>query len=167
MNNNKLHTVKTSGFKTPDNYFNEIEDVICNVAKLSDTIKQPGFTTPDNYFESLESKITTAITKEEEPKVIPLFSWQKVMAVSAVAAVVLLMFNLSSTSTTNSLGFSDIETVSIENYISEEDFTTEDFSALINENELSYSNFTENSLTDASIEEYLIENASIEDLIID
>ncbi len=43
MNKNKLHTIKDSGFKTPKNYFDGLEDSIMNQIKLQGKIESTGF----------------------------------------------------------------------------------------------------------------------------
>ena len=94
MNTNKLHNIKNTGFKVPKDYFGSLEDAILTDLKLKEMAPETGYKVPENYFESLEHKITNAIVPEKEVKVIKLFTWRKAAYVSAVAASLILMFNI-------------------------------------------------------------------------
>ncbi|MCH7525768.1 MAG: hypothetical protein IIC74_12470 [Bacteroidetes bacterium] len=58
-------------------------------------IKNTGFKTPDNYFDAIEDVIINKIETKNTTKVIPLFSRRNLIYASSIAAAVLLLFNLS------------------------------------------------------------------------
>ncbi len=163
MNKNKLHNIKNSGFKTPKNYFDGLEDSIMNQIKLDEKIGDAGFKVPDNYLESLDEKILNKVT--HEPKVISLFTKRNLFYASAIAAALVLMFNIIGNN--SEITFDDLEVTSIENYLYEEDFSSYEFASLLTEDELITDNFIDTALTDESLENYLLENTTIEDLIIE
>lgn len=163
MNKNKLHNIKDSGFKTPKNYFDGLEDSIMNQMKLQEKVEDTGFKVPDNYFESLDEKILDKVT--HKPKVISLFTKRNLLYATSIAAALVLMLNIIGNN--NELTFDDLELTSIENYLSEEDFSSYEYASLLTEDELTTDNFIDTELTDESLEDYLLQNATIEDFIIE
>ena len=57
MKQNKLHTIKTSGFKTPKDYFSKVEEQILNEVNLMDKVDASGFDIPESYFDAVEHTI--------------------------------------------------------------------------------------------------------------
>lgn len=163
MNKNKLHNIKDSGFKTPKNYFDGLEDSIMNQIKLQEKVDDTGFKVPDNYFDSLEDKILDKVANK--PKVISLFTKRNLFYASSIAAALVLMFNIIGNN--KELTFDNLELTSIEDYLSEENFSSYEFASLLTEEELTTDNFIDSELTDESLEDYLLQNARIEDLIIE
>ena len=163
MNKNNLHNIKNSGFKTPKNYFDSFEDSVMNQIKLQEKIEDSGFRVPSNYFDSLDDKILGKVA--HEPKVIPLFTKRNLLYVSSIAAAIVLMFNIIGNN--KQLTFDDLEIVSIENYLSEENIDTQEFASLLTEDELTADNFIDTNITDEALEDYIMQNATIEDLIIE
>ncbi|WCO00643.1 hypothetical protein [Psychroserpens ponticola] len=166
MENKKLHTIKSAGFKTSDSYFESFDDKL--KARLTETqliknIDTPGFKVPDNYFENLDEKVVNRLN-EDQP-VITLKSRRHLYYIAGVAASLILMFNVYLSSETISIN--DIETVSIENYLEEGDFTSSDLAALLTEDELNKNNFIENEISESTIEDYLFDTIEFEDLILE
>ena len=169
MKNNNLHNIKSSGFKTPDKYFESFDEILFAKLKDEDNLeinKSTGFKVPNDYFETVDDKILKAINNKEETKVISLFSWRKVAYASAVAASLILMFNIVFNSS-EKLTFDSLETASIENYLAEEDFTSYELATLLTEDELNSEAFINTNITEDSLEDYLLNNANIEDLLIE
>ena len=169
MKNNNLHNIKSSGFKTPNDYFESFDEKL--LAKLKDNdkldaIKSTGFKVPNDYFETVDENILNAIENTEETKVVKLFSWKKAAYVSAVAASLILMFNIIF-NTKEKLTFDSLETASIENYLAEEDFTSYELASLLTEDELNSETFINTNITEDSLEDYLLNNANIEDLLVE
>mgnify|MGYP000168009999 CR=1 FL=1 len=133
-----LHKIKSSGHKTPDKYFESFDDRLLSKLKEDnklDAIKSTGFKVPNNYFETVNDKILNTINNNEETKVIPLFSWRKAAYVSAVAASLILMFNVFF-NTPDEVTYESLEIASIENYLVEEDYTSYEFASLLTDDEL-------------------------------
>jgi len=164
MTKRKLDNIKTSGFKTPKDYFSQVEEQILNDIHLKDKVSNSGFEVPDSYFESLEDTIFSKIKTESNTKVISLLSWRKLMYASAIAAAMVLMFNVYF-NPSETVTFEDLQTVSIENYVEQEDFTSYELASLLTEDELNTGNFITTQLSEDSIENYLLDNATIEELI--
>ena len=165
MNTNKLHNIKDTGFKVPKDYFGSLEDAILTDLKLKEKAPESGYKVPDNYFDSLEHKITNALVPEKEVKVIKLFTWRKAAYVSAVAASLILMFNVFFNNT-NNVTIDNIETASIENYILNEDLETSEIASLFTDDDLSDVQLINDGYSSETLENYIFDNLEIEDIII-
>ncbi|MEP3836820.1 MAG: hypothetical protein ABJM36_04195 [Algibacter sp.] len=168
MKNKKIHNIKSTGFKTPDDYFDSVEEKIfskLNAESVLDTIKEPGFKVPDNYFESFNDRLLNKTQNEEKTKVIPLFSRTNLIYVSSIAAAILLLFNLSVFDSKPTFDNLDIETV--ENYIEDESISTYEIAALFSDKQIEEDNIIDYNFDEDNIEEYLLINADIEALILD
>jgi cell division protein FtsL len=165
MNTNKLHNIKNTGFKVPKDYFGSLEDAILTDLKLKEMAPETGYKVPENYFESLEHKITNAIVPEKEVKVIKLFTWRKAAYVSAVAASLILMFNIFFNNT-NNVTIENIETASIENYILNEDLESSEIASLFTDEDLSDVQLINDGYSSETLENYIFDNLEIEDIII-
>jgi len=165
MNTNKLHNIKNTGFKVPKDYFGSLEDAILTDLKLKEMAPETGYKVPENYFESLEHKITNAIVPEKEVKVIKLFTWRKAAYVSAVAASLILMFNIFFNNT-NNVNIENIETASIENYILNEDLESSEIASLFTDEDLSDVQLINDGYSSETLENYIFDNLEIEDIII-
>lgn len=166
MKQKKLDTIKTSGFKTPKDYFSKVEEQILSEVSMIDKVEQSGFEVPESYFDSVEKSILNQVTPENDTKVVSLFTWKKVMYTSAIAASLILMFNVFYSPSEN-INFEDIEMASIENYIEAEDYTSYELAALLTEDELNKDNFIDNNISEDLLEDYLLDQVDIEDLIIE
>lgn len=163
-----LNNIKNTGFKTPDNYFNTVEDSIMNAIKHENSLKaniESGFKTPDDYFNTVEDAIINKIDTENKPKVISLFSKRNLIYVSSVAAAILLYFNLSFFDKDTSLDTLDFQ--SVENYILDQGMDSYEIAALLTEDELSNINFEilDNTFNIEFLEDYLLENIEIENIL--
>ncbi|WP_053978323.1 hypothetical protein [Mangrovimonas xylaniphaga] len=165
MKDNKLHLNKSAGHQVPEGYFDKVEDAIWDQANLSSKITTPGFEVPSNYFESFDAKILRKVQTQEfaNPKITPFWTRQTTFYAAGIAATIILLLGLFLNSK-DSLDFNDLETVSIESYLSEEEFTDQDLAALTTEDYLLFDGFNETNIPDATIENYLIEHSSLDDL---
>ncbi len=169
MKNNKLHNIKASGYKTPEHYFESFDDRLLDKLKENNTlnaIESTGFKVPGDYFETVNNKILSNLDNKDETKVVALFSWKKMGYASAVAASLILLFNVIF-NTPEKVTYESLETASIENYLVEEDFTSYEFASLLTEEELNSEAFINTTISEESLEDYLLENANIEDLLIE
>ena len=79
--NKELKNIKTTGFKTPDNYFDTIEDNVMDNIKLNNILnsKSTGQTTPEGYFDTIEDSVFQKInSSKKEIKVIDKFEFEVV-----------------------------------------------------------------------------------------
>lgn len=165
MSTNKLHNIKETGFKVPKDYFESFEDAFLNEIKLKEITTDSGFKVPDNYFDSLEDKITSAVNQEKDIKVIKLVTWRKAAYAAAIAASLVLMFNIYFNQK-SPVTIDTIETASIENYILNEELETTEIASLFIEDDLSDVQLIHDGFSSESIENYIFDNVEIEDIII-
>lgn len=166
MNSNKIPNNAKKPFKVPDNYFQELDAEIfakINFEKSAPVSKNSGFVVPDNYFENLDAQIISAAKSQKSTKVISLFNWKNVAMISGIAATLALMISLVFVKG-KPLDFDDLETASIERYISEEDINTYEMAQFLELNFLELYEVTGSDLSESALEDYLLENATLNDL---
>ncbi|RPD99910.1 hypothetical protein EGM88_01195 [Aureibaculum marinum] len=84
---------KKSGIKVPEGYFNSIEDNVLNKINLKN--KETGFKIPDHYLETVEDNVLKNINKKQkDPKVINFTSifLKKIIPIVAAASLLLFIF---------------------------------------------------------------------------
>lgn len=164
----KLNNIKKAGYKTPEDYFQNLEDKIMDNIKLNEAlqnIENEGFKAPEGYFDTLENIVLNKIKDEKKTKVISLLNKQTLIYISGVAAAVVIMFNIFYNNSEVSL--ETIDTDIVENYFIDEGIDTYEIAALFTEEELTTINndIFDQTFNDDSLEDYLLENAIIEDII--
>ena len=168
MRNKKLHNIESAGFKTPQGYFESLDETIfskLNTKSQLDSIKKTGFKVPDHYFETFSDAITKRNFEEKEPKVIQLFNKRHLVYISSIAAAILLLFNLSIFDSTPT--FDNLDNETVENYIFDENISTYEFAALFSDEQIIEENIIQHNFNEDNIEEYLLDNADIEALMIE
>ena len=163
-----LNNIKNPGFKTPDNYFETIEDNIMDAIKQENALNlstETGFKTPNNYFNNLEDVIISKIETKNSPKVIALFTKRNLLYASSIAAAVLLFFNLSIFD--KEITFDSLNTETAENYIIDEGISSYELAALLPNDGLIETDFIQQNITDITLENYLLDNFDFEELIIE
>jgi len=168
MKNNKLHNIKTSGFKAPDGYLESFDELLLNKLKESgplEGLENSGFKVPDHYFESFDVKLAKSLNSDKEIKIITFIPWKKMLYVSGIAASIILMVSLFN-NYNNKPTFDSLETTLIDKYIVEEEFTNEDIATLLSD-DLTLNNFMDSHLIDADLEEYILNNSSVEEYLKD
>lgn len=165
MKKNNSHNIKRTGFKVPEDYFDNLEDTILSHVKLEELATNSGFKAPENYFENLENQIIDKVSDKETSKVISLFSKRNLVYTSGIAAAILLLFNLSIFQKKSKWSTLDIETV--ENYIIDEQMTSYEIAYLLSDEQLIEENFINHDFNDENIEAYLLDNLDLSDLIIE
>lgn len=115
MNTTNNH-IKT-GFKTPDNYFDDFENNLFEQLQLEN---KTGFTTPENYFDTLEADVLKHI-KPSKTKVISLNNKKQLAYISTIAAALVFSFFILKPADLQKITFDDIEYSAYENYFSAED----------------------------------------------
>ncbi|MDI1255812.1 MAG: hypothetical protein PSV16_06905 [Flavobacterium sp.] len=124
---------------------------------------QSGFTVPEGYFEDFQHKIMQQLPTPQ-PKVISIFAWKKNW-ITAVAAVLVLGLMLPVYN--NYQKRSQIDAVTLENYISEEsDISQYELVNLLDSQDIE--NIDLNiQVDDKTIEDVLTTNENLENYIID
>ena len=148
------------GFKTPKDYFEDFETDLFQKMDLETLPKESGFQVPENYFDTLEDKIFLRYNaSEKQPKVISLFRRKETAYIAAIAASIALIFSVV-TFTNDETTFNSIELTNLENYIEEGnlEWDSEDVIALLDDDQVSNLNFSEDLFTEENLETYLLEN---------
>lgn len=127
-----------------------------------------GFKTPDNYFENFSANLTQKLTKEsivEQPKVISIFRKRKTILL-AIAAVLMLALMIPIVYTNDSKS-NDLDDATIENYLAEESNLNQ--YELIGDIEIESKPIVSktNELENEAIEDILVTNPNIENLMIE
>lgn len=166
MKQNKLDHINNSGFKVPKDYFSQVEEHILNDVSLKAKTETSGFEVPDSYFDAVEQKILDNVVHKNDPKVVTLFPWKKLAYTTAIAASLILMFNIF-LKPKETITWNDIETASIEDYLEDAEISSFELASLLTDDELTTNNFTDNEIPEGSIEDYLLENVDLENLMIE
>jgi hypothetical protein len=163
-----LNNIKNTGFKVPKDYFNTLEDTILNKIKVNSALKgvdNPGFEMPDGYLNTLEDNFFNTLPKEENPKVISLFSKRNLIYISGVAAAIVIMLGFFwNNANTSAL---DLDYEMVEAYIINQDISSYEIASLLTEEELLNinSDILDETFNDQDMEDYLLENVNFQDLI--
>ncbi len=166
MKKEKLHNIKSNGFKTPEDYLDNFEDRLFERFKTKETIddiNDSGFTTPEGYFNTIEDKIISQLNVDKKP-LIRLKSRTTFYYIVGIAACFVLFFSLFFDNSRN-ISFDDLETVSIESYLYQEEYSDDELALLFNNEELSITDFSDYSLSEEMIDQF-IEDLDIEELIL-
>jgi len=164
----KLNNIKKAGYKTPEDYFQNLEDKIMDNIKLNEAlqnIENEGFKAPEGYFDTLENIVLNKIKDEKKTKVISLINKQTLIYISGVAAAILIMFNVFWNNFETTIEAIDYELV--ENYFIDEGINTYEIASLLTDDtdfNLDIELFDE-TFNDDSLEDYLFENVDLEDFI--
>ncbi|MGY0392771.1 hypothetical protein ACW5R3_09480 [Bizionia sp. KMM 8389] len=163
MNSNELKNIKQSGFKTPDNYFQNFEDNLLSEIAIQEQCDSAGFKVPDNYFENFNVS-TKNLTPQENSssKVIPLFAKKSWLYAASIAAIAILVFTLPDFN--QPVNFSTLDNDSIENYILANDYEATEFNNLITDPAAFENTIYNEALSDTSLENYMYNNSELEDL---
>lgn len=142
----------STGFQTPPNYFNTLEERIFNCIDTPKT----GFKTPDHYFEHF---VVAA------PKKAKVFSLKTIAYSTSIAAMLLLSIFVFLPKNTTDINFNNIEYTALESYINSDniDFTTEDLIELyaINNQDIDQIDFL--TIQDNILFKYLSDNTIDDD----
>ncbi|WP_282031784.1 hypothetical protein [Winogradskyella eximia] len=168
MKKENIHNIKSSGFKTPDNYFESIDDQILerlNDKEIISASETTGFMVPKDYFDSVETTILEKLESQPETPVIALKSRRTLYYVAGIAASFVLLLSLFFNNE-DKININAIDTASIENYLFQEDYTNDDLATLFITDNISEADFIDITISDDTLNEYL-ENADTEDFILD
>lgn len=165
MKKDKLHNIKSSGFKTPEKYFDSFEDKLLTRIEEPNTlenINSPGFKVPQNYFNTVEHKILNKLDTNDKP-VVHLFAHPSFYYVAGIAASLILLFAI----------FINIEKPTeltgemVEAYFQNSDLDTYELAQLLSDADMLEDDFTiiETNYNEDNLEDYLLENADIETIL--
>jgi hypothetical protein len=159
-----------SGFKVPENYFDNFEKRIFNKIEPETLPKETGFKAPDGYFDSLEDTLLQRLNAEEKPqKVISLNSRETWIYLTAIAACLAIIVSMLIRDESIVKQLDSLKTASIENYIEEGYLDLESYEvlALLDDEDLTNMNFESDIFSEELLENYLLENSIEETLLIE
>ncbi|WP_179345711.1 hypothetical protein [Winogradskyella ursingii] len=162
-----LHNIKNTGFKTPENYFEtfEAELLDCLSQKEAIGIEKTGYKIPENYFETLETRVLQNIEAQSETKVVKLRPKRTLFYVAGFAASIVLLISILYTNR-NNISFDNLDTVAIESYLYQEEYSNEDLAALFQSVDISETDFINFEISEETLDQYL-DTIETEDLILD
>ncbi len=163
----KIKDISETGFKTPDNYFENFEEGVfarLKAEKLKSLADKPGFEVPDGYFEDLDKQIETRI-KGDSTAVISLLNRKNLYYVSGVAAAIVILLAVFLNRSSNEVQELDYRVV--ETYIINHDISTYEIASLLTEDELDQVdlNILGEEINEETLEDYLLENINLENII--
>ncbi|MES2455661.1 MAG: hypothetical protein V4594_08985 [Bacteroidota bacterium] len=160
--------IKGTGFTTPSNYFEELNEGIkakISVERLKSAVGTDGYAVPAGYFEQLQSNIlarTTGFETEQirKPKIVRLWRSGLLKYASAACFVIMagagLYFNMNQPSTAKKSSYSDIATEQMLFDIDED--------VIIEHIEASSKEAQNPGTSQAALENYILSNYSQNDL---
>ena len=168
MKTNRQKYSQNSGFKVPEDYFGNFEDVMMQRLDSQKSIELPvqksGFAAPGGYFDNLEDSILSK-AKTGSPRVINIFKKEYLFYAAAVAAIfVMLLGNFFNRGINEPLGWDDVEISAMENYIDEGydmgyiELNTSDYSDFIIPGNQLVNDEDFNSVNSEAVFEYIDEN---------
>lgn len=141
MKEHKSHNRKSTGFKTPDNYFESFESKVFDRLAKKETIKgleNHGFEAPKDYFDTLEERIFKKIN-EEDKLVIQFKSRKTFYSIAGIAAslIILLAVFFNTSQSTEILSVEMVEA-----YLANSDLNSYELAQLLSDADLLEENFT-------------------------
>lgn len=164
MNDKLKHTIdfinqqvgKDCGFSTPQNYFEEVEEIINTSVFIDSLPKNKAFNAPDDYFDEIEVQIQSKLATEQttETKVISLRKRVLQYIPVAAAASVLLFIGINYFNA-QKITFEDITITDIESWYENGygDIDNSELAVTLNTSELDEDILA--SISDETLEDYL------------
>ncbi len=166
MKKDKLHNIKSAGFKIPDHYFESFEDKLIdrlNENESIEGIETSGYTIPKDYFDTLEDTIISKLNTEDKP-VINLQSRNTFYYIAGIAASLILLFAIFINTETpeESLSVEMVET-----YLENRDLNSYELAQLLFDTDLLEDDFTITTTPyeEDNLESYLLDNSDIETIL--
>lgn len=164
MKKDKLHNVNSTGFKTPDNYFDSFENKLFERLDKKESIEginESGFKVPEGYFDSVDNKI---FNKLEDKPVVKLNTKKTFYYVAGIAASLVLLFALFFG---NKPSTEDFSAEMVEAYFENSDLDSYELAELLVDAEILEEDFTltETEYNEDNLESYLLENTDIETIL--
>lgn len=163
MKKNKLHNIKSTGFKIPDNYFESFDNKLfgrIGEKESIEGIETHGYKVPENYFDSVETKVFSKLNTEDKP-VVSLQSRKTFYYIAGIAAFLVLLVAVffNTTATEEALSAEMVEA-----YLENRDFDSYELAQLLSDVDLLEDDFTitQTTFNAENLETYLIDNADIE-----
>lgn len=111
------------GFRVPEGYFRQFPERILGIMKAEQTVEgipeRDGFQVPDGYFKELPGRMAAVASEHASVRVISLNHRQWLGSFAAVAAAVVLIWNLGfrADGTTTELDFNNLAEAEVKDYL--------------------------------------------------
>jgi len=152
--------LQKNSFEVPDNYFNNIEDIVFAKLKAEVLYKNDTPEIPNDYFDEIDSTILKKITPKN--KVISLRN--RIIKIGApIAIAASILFAVILTNNSQAVTFDSLSTADLDYWIEQEIINDTEIAIIFNENELS-DIYLETNASEDEIFNYL-KNNEIENLI--
>jgi hypothetical protein len=166
MKNDKLHNITSTGFKTPEHYFDTFEDKLFERLEDKESIagiETSGYTVPKDYFNSIEENILRKIKSDGKP-VISLKSRNTVYYIAGIAASLLVLVALF---LNNGKNENVLTAEMAQVYFEERGINSYDLLELLSDTDLSEEDFNiiDTPYDEDNLETYLLENSDIETIL--
>lgn len=149
-----------SAFKTPENYFEELEDQLFTKIAVEKFPKFSGFKVPNDYFEMLETRVVDTVKLPEKTgKVLPLFSKKQLGYAAAIAASLLIFFSVFNNTKEEKYGMDSLQSSAIGGYIEDGYLNIDlyDLTSYLDDEDISYLKQELPQLSETTLENYLLE----------
>lgn len=156
-----------SGFKTPENYFENFEERLFIKISEESFPKSAGHSIPDGYFQNLEDRILNKVIHSEKPtKVISLFPKKYFGYAAAIAACLIIGFTVFNTETENT-ALDSLQLAAIDIYIEDGNLNLDlyDLTSFIEDEDFFDLNLDDRKFSESVLENYILENIDEETLI--
>ncbi|MGK0412239.1 MAG: peroxiredoxin family protein [Polaribacter sp.] len=153
------HKVGTAtGFSTPTNYFDDLEEVIN--AKISEEkfSKETAFKVPENYFDTIEDSILAKVSSTKKKTKIITFKKRVFKIIPFVAAASIILFiglNSFVFSTNDTLTLETLSNNDLEYWLDANTLSTHDITTILQDDILDENEFYFTEIKNESIEEYI------------
>lgn len=159
--------IKETGFTTPSNYFEELNDSIkakVFTERLRSAVPNDGYTVPAGYFAQMQSNILTKTTgetaKQMQPKIVSLWHSDLLKYASAACFVIIaaagIYFNGNEQAATQKANYADAATEQMLFDIDEE--------VIIEHIEANYKDQQKPNASETALENYILNNYTQNDL---
>jgi len=157
-----------TGFSTPSNYFNNLEEAI--TVKLSEEkfTKENSFEVPDTYFNNLEDRILTKVSSAEKETTIISFKDRvlKMIPIAAAASIILFIgLNSFLFNTTEELTLDAVSADDIKLWLDTSALTTNEITLALEDDILDENDFSFSTIENETIEDYINNSIDYTDLL--
>ncbi|MFT6699445.1 MAG: hypothetical protein ACJAVD_000944 [Porticoccaceae bacterium] len=161
-------TGNKTGFSTPSDYFNNLEEAIAVKLSEENFTKENSFKVPDNYFNKLEDRILANVSPAEKETTIISFKdcVLKMIPITAAASIVLFIgLNSFLFNTTEELTIDDISENDIEFWLDFSTLTTNEIALALEDDVLDENDFYFSTIKNETIEDYINNSIDYTDLL--
>jgi hypothetical protein len=166
MKKDKLHNIKSTGFKIPDQYLESFDDKLFECLNKNESINDietSGYKVPKDYFDSVEDNILSRLNTEDT-SIISLKYRKTFYYIAGIAASLVLLFSIFIKSERPE----DLISVEmVEVYLENRDLNSYELAQLLSDIDLLEDDFEiiKPPYEEDNLESYLLEHSDIESIL--